>query len=217
MPKVKIAEYVLRCEGSSAVCQSLGTNPPGLKCKNFVRLVVLGAVWLAQAASPPDQPGDVSKWASFVNRAGWSIKYPSNFRVGSCRQCPDPASPNVFVTFSDPSTAESIMIERLADKPADQTVDKWLQESSHDTVANLRVNDEWIYLDGMPALKVKNRKPDSGESESVYIVNGSKTFAIRASSTQTRSFYLLYRQMLSTFRFADTAKNAARPTGGLAR
>ena len=61
-----------------------------------------------------------SKWKTFANRAGWSIKYPRDWRVSSCMECPDPTDPDVFVSFYNPSTKGLIMIEHLIDKPADQ-------------------------------------------------------------------------------------------------
>jgi hypothetical protein len=52
----------------------------------------------------------------------------------------------------------------------------------------------------MPALKVRNRNPDLGASENIYLISGSKTFAIRVSNVGKTPFYLLFQQILSTFR-----------------
>src|ERR1017187_3756547 len=78
------------------------------------------------AAPPPDRVGHISGWRTFANRAGWSIRYPRGWQVGSCNQCSDPSDPDVFVTLYDPATKTLIMVEHLIDKPNDQTVDHWL-------------------------------------------------------------------------------------------
>ena len=103
----------------------------------------------------------------------------------------------------DPGTGGSILVEPLADKPADKSIEEWLQEVGRETVANPIASQEWDYLDGALALKMDNRNPDGTESVNVYVVNGVKTFAIRASQTQPKSFDTLFRQMLSTFRFTQ--------------
>lgn len=205
MPRMKPPDQSLAPDGAFVWRRCRLRKLVGSKCQKFIGIAAL--VWLAQAATPPvQQAEDSSRWATFTSRGGWSIKYPANLTVRSCRQCMDLAGPDVFVTFSAPSTDGLIMIEPLIDKPADQSVERWLNAISQQTVANPRVSEEWIYLDGLQALKVKNRSPDSSESENVYVVNGSKTFAIRASNAQIAPFYMLYRQMLSTFRFTATLK-----------
>ena len=146
---------------------------------------------------------DVSKWKSFTNRAGWSIKYPSDWSIGSCNNCNDPTDPSVFVNLFPPSGHELITIDHLTDKPPDRSIDDWLVQLSKQTVANPRLNEEWGFLDGVRSLKVKNRSPGTGISENLYFVKGSKSFAIRASNTMDASFYSLYQQALSTFRFTD--------------
>ncbi|HEY1758816.1 MAG TPA: hypothetical protein VGG72_25815 [Bryobacteraceae bacterium] len=91
------------------------------------------------------------------------------------------------------------MTEPLADKPAGQTVDEWLNHVKTTTVLNPLVSQEWISLDGMRALKAVNRNDDSTESEHLYVVKGSKTFAIRTG--RNTPSYATYLRMLSTFRF----------------
>jgi hypothetical protein len=127
---------------------------------------------IAQPISPAAQTGDVSHWKTFANRAGWAIKHPGNWQVDSCRQCSDPTDPNVFVTLFDPATKELIIVEHLIDKPSDQTVEQWLNDVKVTTVLNPIVSEEWISLNGTPALKVINRNADSSESENIYIRTG---------------------------------------------
>ena len=45
----------------------------------------------------------------------------------------------------------------------------------------------------MPALKIKYRNADATESKNVYVVYGSKAFAIGASDIRNASFYRLYQ------------------------
>jgi len=170
---------------------------PSSDRNKWVSAVLLMGMCLAQAA-PPDTSEDAAKWATFMNKAGWAIKYPATLKVGSCRQCSDPTAPDAFVIFRDPSTGESMMIEPLIEKPADQNITKWLQGLSQTTVANPRVSDESIFLDGRPALKVLNKGADANETLNIYVINGSKTFAIRISNARNA----VYQQMLSTFRFS---------------
>jgi hypothetical protein len=140
-------------------------------------------------------------WTTFTNRAGWSIKYPPHWEVGSCKSCRDLTDPRVFVTFLDPSTKGIVMIQHLKDKPANESVDAWLDDVKQ-VVANPRTSEEWTSLDGRRALKVSTRNPDGTESENIYAVDGTKTFFLQASPVGDTLFYRLYRQMLSTFRFA---------------
>jgi hypothetical protein len=95
---------------------------------SLIACTLFSVAAIAQAATRADQADDVSRWKTFANRAGWIIKHPRNWQVGSCRSCPDPTDPNVFVTLYNPSTKELIMIEHLIDKPPDQTVEQWLND-----------------------------------------------------------------------------------------
>ena len=42
-----------------------------------------------------------------------------------------------------------IMIEPLADKPADRTVEQWLEDVGATTVLVPRLSQDWIVLDGI--------------------------------------------------------------------
>jgi hypothetical protein len=156
---------------------------------------------IAQAATPFDPVGDVSGWKTFEDSAGWTIKYPPDWQVSSCRKCSGPIDRYQFVTFHDPSISELIVIESLGDKPADQSIENWVNDVKRKMVLTPQLNQEWIVLHGLRVLKVRNRNPDSSESENVYIINNSKTFLIRASDIRNRRFYRVYQQILSTFGF----------------
>lgn len=142
---------------------------------------------------------DVALWKTFTNRAGWAIKYPPDWEVGSCNNCSDPTDPKVFVNFYDPAANELVAVEHLRDKPSDQSVEEWLQHFARGSDPN---SAERMSLDGRKALKVKWRYRDS-DYEIIYVVNGSQTFSISPSKVDDTPFYRLYLQMLSTFRFSE--------------
>jgi hypothetical protein len=160
-------------------------------------VVGLAALFLTCVTAADDSKG----WTTFSNRAGWSIKYPPGWEVGSCNSCTDPTDPHVFVSFFDPSTNGILMIQHLKDKPPDQSLEAWLNHVKQVAVANPRTSEQWISLGGRQALKVKTRDPDGTESENIYVVDGAKTFFLQASPIGNMAFYQLYEQMLSTFRF----------------
>jgi hypothetical protein len=157
---------------------------------------------LAQKSQLPASINFVSEqtsgWKSFANRGGWTIKFPPDWKVGSCDQCADPTTEDL-VTFADPSSGDLMLIEAFIDKPDGQTVDQWLNELSETTTLNPAVTREWASLCGERALRVVNDSPDSTESESLYVVHGAKSFAVRM--TRETSAYPTFQQMLSTFAF----------------
>lgn len=103
------------------------------------------------------------------------------------------------MTIFEPFTKTMIMIEHLIDKPVDEDVEPWLKEVSRDTVLNPQISEEWIVLDHRKALRVTNGNLDSTSSENIYVLDGKKTFAIRASRNDPS--YATYQRMLSTFKF----------------
>lgn len=62
---------------------------------------------------------ETAKWKVFSNRAGWSIDYPSDWKVTSCKSCSDPTDPKVFVDFFPAAEKDSdkgwLIVEHLAD------------------------------------------------------------------------------------------------------
>jgi len=160
----------------------------------FIFCSLLGCCFV-QAQTRADGRFSPKHWKALKKRDGWTIRYPPSWQLSSCGQCDDPTAPKVPADLFDPATHELIMIERLADKPVNQGTDEWLDDVSRATVLNQRVGEEWMFVDGMRALKVRNRNPDSGESENIYLVNGSNTFAIRTSKG-----CVICQQVISTFR-----------------
>ena len=198
--------------------------------------VLLIPVSIAQVHRSPNKgaPSDVT-WKSFTSCDGWTIDYPSDWKVFSCAQCPDPAAPHVPAIFLDPTTEQTLKIERLVDQPAKKeaktsrsgdpsshawstppseprprgsALENWLIQVSHDTVLNPRLGEEWLDLNGVPALSVRNQNPDSTQSENTYLTHGAKTFAIHASSLDQPHFVRLYRHALRTFRLSPWHRSA---------
>jgi hypothetical protein len=166
----------------------------------FVGIVIAMLLLMTCTGRTDDAP---TGWLTFTNRAGWSIQYSPSWQIGSCNNCTDPTAPNVFVSFFDPLTNGMVMIQRLRDKPVNQSVDLWLNEVKQIAVANPRISEQWISLDGKRALKVITRNPDSTESENVYAAVGSKTFFLQAAPAGNARFYQVYKQMLATFKFVE--------------
>ena len=161
-----------------------------------IGLLPLNSVSNSHGASPPKD----GKWRVFLNRAGWKISFPPQWRVGSCHQCSDLTDPDALVTFVEPSTKAVVMIEHLADKPADKDDEQWLKEVSRDTVLNSQISEKWIVLDHQKALKVINGNAGSASSENIYVLYRQKTFAIRTS--QGTSSYAICHRIISTFTLA---------------
>jgi hypothetical protein len=104
-----------------------------------------------------------------------------------------------------------VLVEHLADKPPAESADQWLRHMEEVANLNRRRGDEWISLSGTRALRVVTRSPDGTDSETVYVVNGSKTFSIMASDIGRARFYGTYRKMLSTFALGDPRDPASKP------
>jgi hypothetical protein len=169
--------------------------------KNLSVAIVTCMLFSMAAVGQSDKADDVSRWKTFSNRAGWSIKYPPNWKVYSCHSCPDPTDPNVFVAFDNPKTEEIVMIQHFKDKPSDQSIERWLDHIKMATNLNPKVGEEWVTLGGARSLKVVTSNHDSTECENFYVVHGSKTFAVQID--RGTPSYQLYQQMLSTFKFTN--------------
>jgi hypothetical protein len=150
-------------------------------------------------------------WKTFTNRAGWSIHYPADWTVESCKGCTDPTASGVYVNFFPPPGLEaegSVMVEPLADKPADVDVDTWLEEMPTRGNRNPLRRETKITLNGSPALKVRYRTDSGDDKEAVYVVSGSTTFGIEFSTEQPHVLlerlanYPAFKAMLQTFRLA---------------
>jgi len=142
-------------------------------------MTLMGIGATAQLAQP---------WKTFANRGGWSVSYPADWRIASCKSCKDPAAPGVFVDFfpRDMKTAEGwVMVEPLADKPSSESVNAWLTEVSMTNNVNLQIHEGTLTLNGLPALKVRYRTGTGEEMETVYMVSGSQTFAVTFSCDLT--------------------------------
>ncbi len=147
-------------------------------------------------------------WNVFSNGTGWSIHYPSDWIVESCKTCTDPTAPGAYVNFFPPSELEaegSVNVAALPDKPADVSVDAWLEQMPTRGNHNPPRKETRITLNRAPALKVRYRTDDGDDKEAVYVVSGSRTFAIEFSTEQPHVLvdhlanYEDFEKMLNTF------------------
>jgi hypothetical protein len=153
---------------------------------------------------------EIPTWKVFVSRTGWSISYPSDWHIGSCKSCKEPKAPGVYVDFFPPdmrTVGGWVMVQPLADKPSDTSTDAWLSNISKTTNLNPHVKEEKLILHGQPALKVRYRTSEEKEVEEVYLVSGSNTFSVLFTDGETAGAplekmgnYPTYLKMLDSFR-----------------
>jgi hypothetical protein len=167
-----------------------------------VLFVVAALFAIALSAEP--------SWKTFSNRAGWSMNYPGDWTVASCRSCSDPTAPEVYVDFFPPKKREAgfVMGEHLADKPSTTTANEWLNDLKKTANQNPPLTEERFTLNGMPALRVRYRNPSDGglETEAVYVVSRGQTFSIGFSAEgggahlESLGSYATYLEMVKTFK-----------------
>lgn len=156
--------------------------------------------------------GDSSRWRTFSSHSGWTINYPKSWVIGSCRACPDPTIPGVFVALSDPQERNSVvLIEQLAEKPPAISVEQWLRHVEGTANLSQRIEDQWTLLGGQRALRVTTRSLNGTTSETVYVVRGSQTFSVLASDIDNAVFDVTYRKMRSTFTFSAGSDPSSTP------
>lgn len=154
--------------------------------------------------------GETTRWKVFSNRAGWSIKYPADWKIASCHSCSDPTDPDVYVDFFPPGNSDSgwVMISHLGNKPPNATLDAWFSDIKQRANQNPRISEERLTLGDLPALKVRYRNPSGGgrEMEHVYVVSGSQTFSISFGgekpglAIEQYENYPIYLEMVKSFK-----------------
>ncbi len=161
-------------------------------------LLLGGAVGTARGQAP-------TSWKSFSNRAGWSIRYPADWTIGSCRACEDPTAPEVYVEFSPPGSVARawVTVDHVEDRPANLTPEAWLRKLARTGAAV--VAERWLTVDSLPALEVRYLAQDSSEFETTYVVAGARTFSIglanvRRGAVERVPEWATYRRMLDSFR-----------------
>jgi hypothetical protein len=174
-----------------------------LRVTRTVATVIIGTVWFSQLCGQAVEGEDTFQWATFTSRGGWSIRYPPNLHVSSCRQCEDATDPDVIVALSRSSGEVVVMIEPLADKRLARNTRQWLSEVAHETVLSPVASEQWIFIDGALALTVTNGASASDKTENIYIVHGVKSFAIHFPHIVDASVRAICEQILSTFRFSS--------------
>jgi hypothetical protein len=158
----------------------------------------------------PWSEAKASDWKSFGNRTGWSIQYPADWKLASCRNCQDFTAPGVFVHFlpAGGSVAEgSVMVEQLKAKPENVSVDAWFRELKTSANQNPEKGEETFTVSGFPALRVRYRNVAVGiEMEETFVVSGRQTYSIGFSSEKSGvpleqlHNYSIYMRMVRSFR-----------------
>jgi hypothetical protein len=207
-------------------CYLAKTRSTAVKCLNVTRRgsnlavgLLLAVAGLAAATAP---------WTTFSSRGGWSISYPSDWRIASCKSCSDPKAPGVFVDFFSPRQNREggwVMVEQLADKPPSRSVDEWLSNIATSANVNPHIRDEKFVLNNLPALKVRYRTAHQSEMEEVYVLSGSKTFSVTfgEDSNPARvpleqlTNYPVYVKMLASFRALESKYRVTMNDSGISR
>lgn len=171
-------------------------------------VLVLGLSFTLVASAHGQSAVDTSTWKSFASRGGWSLRYPPDWSVTGCGQCTDLSDSGVFVVFGD--SRNSVWVDPLMGKPKDEDADEWLNDLKASTNANHVVSQQWILLNGTRALAVKYSDGIGVESEAIYFIHGSNSFAIRINldnkpgeKLENAPGYAVAKQVLTTFRFTD--------------
>ncbi len=118
----------------------------------------------------------------------------------------------MFVGFYPPENKSSnddmVMIEPLAARRANETVDQWLADTKTSANLNPIIGQDWISVNGVRALNVRYRYADSSEHDTVYVMNGSEMFAIEGPAISDPAIYEIYKKMVASFRFVSPTEVA---------
>jgi hypothetical protein len=128
-----------------------------------------------------------TSWKTFSSRAGWSMSYPKEWHLGSCRSCPDPTAQRVFVDFFPPSNTESggwMMVEQLLDKPSGTNLEEWFAKVNSTANLNPQVSSNRSKINGAPSQTIRYRNSDGSETEITFVICGSYTFGISVQTNK---------------------------------
>ncbi len=161
-----------------------------------------------------------SETEKFESRGGWSIEYPKNWTFSSCKNCPDPTNPNVYVTFTPPIEIDprdgQVQIIPLAGKSSDKTKDEWYALMKASIAPSTVTFENKITIDGIEAYLVRF-KDEGGtiEGQSVFMLtNDNRAFVISIGSRKPNvtvlnlGNYPVYEKMLNSFKIGVAQKSA---------
>src|SRR5271169_4329567 len=83
----------------------------GLRLTHVLVFISLSVISFDQVQPEKIEGEDTAGWSTFTSRGGWSIRYPSDLHISSCRQCDDPTAPEVAVALSKSSGQVIVMVE----------------------------------------------------------------------------------------------------------
>jgi hypothetical protein len=166
---------------------------------------------------------ETSKWKTFKNISGWSIKYPPEWHVSGCcyktvQELGD--DPDAFVGFYPPPESDEgwLMVTNISDKPENIELWDWFENISSSGPPS--VKNERVVFNGTQAFKkiwrscsnICNLSPQSeyygSWHEDVYVVyDNTEAFELGFNTNNVYKNiidyknYEIYQQMLSTFQF----------------
>ena len=151
---------------------------------------------------------ETAGWKIFSNRAGWSVKHPSDWDLSSCRNCKDLTDPEGYVGFFPPIDIVNghVLIENLSDKPSDKSAKEWIN-SIKNVSSGVGVLDETeVVVGGMKGYKVIWKGADNSKHETIYVIfDVSKTISIKFAGDlnkyQDSDNYSIYLKMLENITF----------------
>ncbi len=153
--------------------------------------------------TPPPSVLAQTKWEVFRSEGGWSITFPHGWQVSSCHTCSDPHTAGNFVMFGSGvvDDDDSVMVEPLAPRPANQRVKQWLDDLKHNANLNPIAGEQWITLNGKPALQVTYRYQNSSRYRVIYVVDGSRAYSLTGPTFPTDASYDTFKRMVASFKF----------------
>lgn len=152
-----------------------------------------------------------SSWETFISKSGWSIARPTTWTAYSCDQCPDVTASGNFVSFSGGVGNPTVTITPFSDKPANTTIDQWLDQQSPMGWKSPVISKNRFTVNGAPAITIVSGRADEAKQETTYISNGIKTVTVATSRDENTAGYNIYKRMLSSFKFIQLTKSATLP------
>lgn len=156
-----------------------------------------------------------ASWKMYTNtKYGYSINYPSEYRIGSCRVCFDLSTAD-FITLDPPQKDGygGIMISHLRDRKSGESLEEYLEDiSGVDANPVVQGSKNRFKLNGYEAL-VTVTKNYGYENKNVFVTNGGSVIHFRFSgvtSPSNKGISLadyknldIFNKILSTFRFSN--------------
>jgi hypothetical protein len=180
-----------------------------VKLHSAIRVLAIAAILAVSLVGQ----GSRIVWKTFNNRAGWSMIYPGDWKVGNCHACPNPTDPGSFAIFTPrgKNFPQPIQVNVMPyDSPPDSTLDDRLSQLEPFLVVgpypSKRLRIKRITLNDVSAVTVRYLDSSSGaEIDYTLVPAGAETFLIsffpgKPGPIEDRSSYADYLKMRNSFR-----------------